>query len=255
MTSPPDVAGLLAPARSALSTTLVVLDFDGTLGEIVLRPEDARLVSGAFDVLTALAERAAALAIVTGRPAETAVELGELHNIPGVLVLGHYGLQRWHNGALQTPAPDPAIAVVRASLPPLPPGATVEDKTHSVVVHTRGCADPAAALELLREPIFELAAAHRLEVVPGRFVWEIRPPGVDKGQALETLVAEVNPGFAVIAGDDIGDLPMFEAAGRLPVPVVRIAVVSPGAAPEVAAAADVTVDGPSALIEALRSLL
>jgi trehalose 6-phosphate phosphatase len=253
-TSSTDLYASLSPIRAVLDRALLAFDFDGTLGRIAARPEDARLVEGAGDVLTSLARRAAGLAIVTGRPARTAVELGGFDAVPGLVVLGHYGLQRWENGMLTSPEPDPGIEAVRRSLPPLPQGALVEDKEHSIVVHTRGCADPDQELENLRAPLAALAADHGLEVVPGRYVWELRPPGIDKGSALKTLVAERKPDVVLVAGDDLGDLPLFAAAGELRIPALRIAVVSPGAPPEVAAAADVVVAGPDALIAALRWL-
>lgn len=246
---------LLAPVRRNLGRALVALDFDGTLSAIVPRPEDAALWPGALEVLTALTQRGVSLAVVTGRPALTVVELGTFDQVPGLIVLGHYGLQRWEAGSLATPPPNPAVRRVRTELPPLPAGAMVEDKLHSIVVHTRGCADPEAALEALREPIATLAAAHGLEVVAGRYVWEVRPPGVDKGTAFAALIAEREPTAVLVAGDDLGDLPLFAAALASGVPAVRIAVVSEGAAPEVALAADIAVAGPEALVAVLRSLL
>jgi trehalose 6-phosphate phosphatase len=247
---------LLKPVRENLDRALLALDFDGTLGAIASRPEDARLAAGALDVLEALAGRTACVAIVTGRPALTAVELGTFGQVPGLVVLGHYGLQRWESGILKTPEAHPGIAQVHAALVSLLlPGARIEDKEHSVVVHTRGCADPDAALDSLREPVAVLAAQQGLEVVGGRYVWEVRPTGIDKGEALKRLVAQVDPAVVLVAGDDLGDLPLFAAAGALSVPAVRLAVVSAGAPPEVAAAADAALDGPDALVAALRSML
>lgn len=247
---------LLAPVRAHLAASLWAFDFDGTLAPIVARPQDARPAPGAVEALVALAPRVRRLAVITGRPALTVVELGGLERVPGLVVLGHYGLQRWDNGVLSTPAPAPGVSVVRTKLPALlPPGATIEDKEHSVVVHTRQAADAAGGLAALEQPVRQLAAEHGLEVVPGRFVWELRPPGVDKGAALRSLVAQAEPAHVVVAGDDLGDLPMFTAAASLPVPAVRIAVVTAGSAPEVAAAADVTVSSPSALVAALHAVV
>jgi trehalose 6-phosphate phosphatase len=249
------IADPLAPIRATLERALLAFDFDGTFAPIVARPDDARPAAGALALLGALAARVARVAIVTGRPAENAVELGGLADVPGLVVLGHYGLQRWEAGVLTTPDPLPGVAIARAALADLvPPEAFIEDKVHSVVVHTRGCADPDEALRAIEPQLRELAAANGLEVVPGRAVLELRPPGVDKGDALATLVTEVDPASVLVAGDDVGDIAMFAAARRLGVPAVSIAVVSEGAAPEVAAAADLTVAGPLALIALLSTL-
>lgn len=244
----------LEPVRSRLADALVALDFDGTLAPIVARPEDARPAPGVLDALVALAPRVRRLAIVTGRPATSVVGMGGLEAVPDLVVCGHYGLERWFGGALTSPPPAAGVDVVRRELPPLPPGATVEDKHHSIVVHTRGTADPAGDLAELEAPLRRLADRTGLEVVGGRYVWELRPPGVDKGGALRSLAADVAPGAVLVAGDDLGDLPMFAAAGDLGVPAVRVAVRSAGADPRVAAAADVAVDGPEAFARLLADL-
>jgi trehalose 6-phosphate phosphatase len=207
------------------------------------------------DALTSLAPRVRRLAVVTGRPATVVVDLGGLAAVPGLVVCGHYGLERWAAGELTSPPVAPGIEVVRRDLPPLPDGATVEDKQHSIVVHTRGTADPSGDLAALAEPLTMLAGRADLELVGGRYVWELRPPGVDKGGALRSLAAEVDPGAVLVAGDDLGDLPLFAAAAGLGIPAARVAVRGAGADPRVAAAADLTVDGPEALVDLLAGLV
>ena len=58
-------------------------------------------------------------------------------------------------------------------------------------------------------------------------------------------------------GDDLGDLPAFAALGdlaRAGVAVARVAVVDADSPPEVAAAADLVVAGPTGALELLRLL-
>ena len=57
------------------------------------------------------------LAVITGRPAAEAVELGGFDEVPGLIVLGHYGLERWQDGALTAPAAPPGVAAARERLP------------------------------------------------------------------------------------------------------------------------------------------
>ena len=66
----------------------------------------------------------------------------------------------------------------------------MEDKGHALAVHTRRAAEP----EVARTPAELVAAlAERTGVVePGRFVLELRPPGMDKGGA-RALAAELRP--------------------------------------------------------------
>src|SRR5215470_10506376 len=79
-------------------SALLVLDFDGTLAPIVEDPTQARAHPGVVPALIALAPKLGGIAVVTGRPAEVAVDYGGFANMPGLerlIVLGHYGAQRW----------------------------------------------------------------------------------------------------------------------------------------------------------------
>ncbi|MFE9424455.1 trehalose-phosphatase [Kitasatospora sp. NPDC006697] len=269
-TTPAGRAGLAAlladPGRA-----LLAFDFDGTLAPIVADPERAAAHPGAAGALAALAPRIGTLAVVTGRPAAAAVRLGGFAAMTGLdrlVVLGHYGAERWDGatGELTAPAVHPGVAAVRAELPGLlaalgaPEGTAVEDKERSLAVHTRRTADPDAALELLRGPLAGLAAAHGLAVEPGRMVVELRPPGVDKGAALTGLIAERSAGAVLYAGDDLGDLAAFAAVERLradglPGLLVASGPVT-GEAPvrEVADRADLVVAGPAGVVGLLERL-
>ena len=241
---------------------LVAADYDGTLAPIVARPQDAQPQPGALPALTALAGDVGTLAVITGRPAADAVALGGLETVPGLVVLGHYGGQRWQGGQLTAPPPPPAVAEARTALPGVlraagaPEGTWVEDKAQAVAVHTRGTADPQAALDRLREPLGELAARLGLAAEPGRFVIELRPPGVDKGSALTGLVGERAARSVLYCGDDLGDLPAFAAVRSLRadgVPGCTVASAS-DESPQVAAAADLVVAGPEGVVRLLTAL-
>jgi trehalose 6-phosphate phosphatase len=134
----------------------------------------------------------------------------------------------------------------------------VEDKRLSLVLHTRPANDPAAELDRLRGPAEELAARLGLDVHPGRNVLEFRLPGYDKGDALRRLVECTAPSGVLYAGDDKGDLPAFAAIEqfrREGTPAWGIAATSDESPPELAGAADVTVDGPAGVVALLRALL
>ena len=249
---------LLADPRHGL----VAADFDGTLAPIVDRPGDARAHPGAGPALTALAGLVGTVAVITGRPAAEAVALGGFADVPGLIVMGHYGGQRWQDGELTGAEASPAVEAARAALPGLlreagaPDGTWVEDKGHAVAVHTRGTADPAAALARLRAPLGELAATLGLAAEPGRFVIELRPPGTDKGTALTGLVAERAARSALFCGDDLGDLAAFAAVRALRaggVPGCTVASAS-AESPQVADAADLVVPGPDGVVDLLTTL-
>lgn len=248
---------LLDDLRTRLADAVVALDYDGTLAPIVDRPADAVPGVGALDVLQALAPRVRTLALVTGRPADVVVALGGLGAVPGLVVLGQYGAQRWAGGAVASPPELPAVAAARLALPAVLAceGAELEDKGLSLVVHTRRCADPAGALERLEGPV--TAVAGGLEVHRGRLVLELRPPGYDKRGALLSLCDPL-PGAVLFAGDDLGDLPAYDAVDELRRSGVLGLTVCSGSDEGPAALrarADVVVDGPAGVVELLRRLL
>jgi trehalose 6-phosphate phosphatase len=252
----------LAAMSADPAHALVATDYDGTLAPIVDDPAAAAPAPGAVAALAMLAGRAGTVAIITGRDARDAVCLGSLADVPGLIVLGHYGAQRWQDGVLGEHPVPPGIAAVREALPGLlaaagaPEGTTVEDKGTALAVHTRRTADPAAALALLREPLSRLAERTALTLEPGRLVLELRPPGMDKGAALRQLAAERAAGAVLYCGDDLGDLAAFAAVRGLRadgVPGCAVASESPES-PQVAAAADLVVDGPPGIVRFLADL-
>lgn len=258
----------LAALLDAPGRALVALDFDGTLAEIVPDPEQARAHPDVVPALRRLAPRIGALAVVTGRPAEVAVRLAGLEDAAGLehlTVLGAYGAERWEaaTGELSVPPPDPGVMAVRAELPGTVREAVasgqahIEDKGGALAVHTRRAADPDAAFAALRGPLDRLAARHGLRLEPGRYVLELRPAGTDKGHALAGLIGALEPSAVLYAGDDLGDLAAFEALSRARdgagVPCVRVCSGS-GEVPELAEAADLTVDGPGGVAAFLGAL-
>jgi trehalose 6-phosphate phosphatase len=245
------------PARA-----LIASDFDGTLSPIVAVPAAARAAPGAADALARLGTRVGTVAIITGRPAAEAVALGGFTGVPGLIVLGHYGAERWQGGSL-TAAPAPAgIETARRALPGVlasagaADGTRLEDKGTALAVHTRQAPDPEGELARLREPLASLAARAGLAVEPGRFVLELRPPGTDKGATLRALVTERGSRAVLFCGDDLGDLAAFAAIRDLRADGVPGCAVGSRSeeSPQVAAAADLVVDGPHGVVRLLAEL-
>ncbi|MFD4530083.1 trehalose-phosphatase [Streptomyces sp. NPDC058470] len=265
-TTPAGRAGLDA-ILAGPGHAVIGLDFDGTLAPIVADPEQARAHPDAVPALAALAPKVASVAVVTGRPAAVAVEHGGFAGVPGLehlVVLGHYGAERWdaRTGTVSAPAPHPGVATVRAELPGFLDtvgawqGTWIEEKGRAIAIHTRRAADPQAAFEALREPLTELAGRHGLIVEPGRMVLELRPPGMDKGVALLAHVRETAAEAVLYAGDDLGDLPAFAAVDKLRAEGIPGLLVCSGSAEvaELAERADLVVDGPAGVVQLLRAL-
>jgi trehalose 6-phosphate phosphatase len=256
---------LLAIVREPRQT-LVALDFDGTLAPIVDDPERAVADPDAVAALADVGSLVGMVALVTGRPARTAVRLGGFAGRAGLesmVVLGQYGVERW-DGATDSYTIPPEPAEVTAAGEELPAilaslgleDARIEHKGRALGVHTRQLADPRAAFDALSAPLRDLAARHDLVLEPGRNVLEIRAAGSDKGGALRELVAETGARQVVFAGDDLGDLPAFEAVAALRHEGVAGLLVCSASQEEDAlrSRADVVVDGPAGVAAWLRDL-
>ena len=213
VSSRPDALAALAadPAASGL-----ILDFDGVLSPIVADPASSALPAQAAASLARLAGPLGMLAVLSGRPA--AFLAGRVQ-VPGVLLLGSYGLERIRDGERHLdPAAERWLEPVREASGELDdllggaPGIRVERKSVSVAVHWRQAPDQAAAAAQVRQVTARIAAATGLRLEPGKLVEELRPPvDVDKGSAVSGLLAEAGLRAAAYAGDDLGDIPALRA--------------------------------------------
>jgi trehalose 6-phosphate phosphatase len=201
------------PGRSGL-----VLDFDGVLAPIVADPTTSALPDRAAASLERLAERLGLVAIISGRPVAF---LAERVGLPGVPLLGSYGMEQSTDGVRQI---DPEAAkwlgqvqkagrTLREQLAGSA-GIRVEEKSVSVAVHWRQAPDHTAAAEDVRRVTGRIADELGLRLEPGKLVEELRPPiDVDKGSAISALLA-AHPDLSsfAYAGDDLGDIPALRAA-------------------------------------------
>ncbi len=109
-------------------------------------------------MLEALAGQVLAVAVITGRPARQALDLGGLEEVGNAIgdagkelfLLGQYGNERWSstNRRVISPRPPHGLASLVAELPRLLRRLGMEDvhleeKGLAVAVHTRRVADPA----------------------------------------------------------------------------------------------------------------
>ncbi len=257
------LAALLARPRASLAA----LDYDGTLSTIAQRPEEATPAPGALEAVGSLAERVGAVVLISGRPAGQLLELTGLRRHPArhlITVLAQYGLERWdgHTDQLSSPPALPGVAGARRELAALvedsqtPHGVSVEDKGQALVVHTRLTADPDGVLAALRPRLDAIAERAGLEPHPARNALELRPPGYEKGGALLRFTRERASEVVLFIGDDLGDLPAFDALDQLREEgIPGIGIVSDSA--EVTGLrerADLLLDGPPAVVAFLREL-
>jgi trehalose 6-phosphate phosphatase len=249
-----EAALLIAPFLEQPATSVVCCDFDGTLSPIVEDPASARPVEGSEAVLAAMVERFADVVVVSGRPVDFLAGW-----LPAdVSLVGLYGLEgrrhgmRWEHpniGAWREVIDDlAALASVGG-----PPGMRVEPKGLSVTLHYRGAPEIAREVEALGRL---LADRGGLAVRPARMSVELHPPvAADKGTVIERFAATASA--AMFVGDDLGDLPAFDALDRLAATgahVARVAVRSDEAPPALVERADLVVDGPPAVLDLFRRL-
>ncbi|MBB6628632.1 trehalose-phosphatase [Nocardioides sp. KIGAM211] len=255
----------------AAADTVVGLDFDGVLSPIVDDPAAAHIHPDAGEVLVELAGQVRAIAVITGRPARQALDLGGLEEVGQAVgdagkelyVFGQYGNERWSstNRRVISPRPPAGLATFLREVPRVlrradAADAFVEEKGLAVAVHTRRLDDPDAVFQRLLPLFRDLAAQHDLVIEPGRNVIEVRSHGMHKGLAVNTIVEEVGAGGFLFAGDDLGDLEAFDAVtalghGGMPTLLVASASEEENALVE---HADVVVKGPDGVLDLLRQL-
>jgi trehalose 6-phosphate phosphatase len=260
----PGLLRALDPLRDAPEVSAVLCDVDGTLAPIVSRPEDAELIEGAREPLTALRGRMRLVGFVSGRALHDAMDLVGL---PGYAYAGNHGMEMCHQGGSPALAPGvarhlPAIAHFAALWPAArvaETGIRLEEKGATLSYHARGAPDPAAAASML-QAIADDARAAGLIPRPGREVMEIRPGvRIDKGTAVRALLARSGARRAVYFGDDWTDADAWRALRELRgegvlETSVAVAVASGEVPGEVTAQADHTLDGPEGVVLALRHL-
>jgi trehalose 6-phosphate phosphatase len=241
----------------------IFLDYDGTLSDIVPRPDQARPAAGVAALLEQLAREFRFVSVVSGRATpELADWLGPKVDIWGVHGAQHSvgGRTEWSPSATphlekMTEVRDAARAALRSK--GLPED-LVEDKDLVVALHYRAAADPDAAQTALEQIANDLAEEFGVVRADGRKVIELRPPvEMSKASVILDKARELDFRAVLFAGDDLVDLPAFDAvdelsrAGALG---VKVAVDSPEAPKELIRRADLVVDGPRGLVELLSRL-
>jgi trehalose 6-phosphate phosphatase len=271
----------LADARPPL---LIVVDFDGTLAPGSRDPGAAAIDPVARRALRRLAAmeardpRRVRTVVLTGRTVE---DVAARVRVGGIDFLGDHGLQAGRmprGGRAETIAShsDPRFdhhrdlaARFATEVPDVlgrPSWLFVERKGPSVAFHVRQADDVAVARAAVLAAIETVeardgATAHGLAHYRGRSVVDLRPVAAGgKGETVERLVVENDPGALVALGDEASDVDAFEAvrASRSAIHgLVGITVAVHGgrpAPPELSALADLHVGSARAVARFLTGL-
>lgn len=202
------------PARAAF-----LIDFDGTLAEIVQSPALARPHPRAALTLSRLsALTGGAVALVTGRPIAT---IDALLDLPGLCVAGIHGLER-RDGLGRTwrdACPAQALDTARRGLQRLVeahPRLLLEDKGLSLALHYRAVPALAPVVDDVTARIIA-HAGDDLRRLEGSMVFEIAPRAASKAAAVGAVLAD--PPFhgrlPVYLGDDEADEEAFQRINEL----------------------------------------
>lgn len=253
--------------REAPERTAILTDLDGSLAEIVDRPDGTSLAAGAREVLEAISGRYAVAGVITGRRSS---EAREIVGLEPLVYIGNHGAEALVPGRSD---PEPTAALEgqehRAGEFIEALGSqrlddaklTLEDKGPIQALHWRSAGDPQAAEDAAEEIAAEAREAG-LWIHRGRKVLELRPPvEADKGLALENLLEKRDEiRMAFYGGDDCTDADVFEAMDSLVADgrlhhAVSVAVVSSETPPEVEAAAELSVGGVGEYVSLLEGLV
>ena len=212
-----DEQPLPPPPMQMAEGASLFMDFDGTLVEIVERP-DLVAVDGALrDLLGALLVALdGRLAIVSGRSlAQLDAMLGPLAE--KLALSGSHGNEhRWQGVEAHPVRPLTLDAAAEAfgDFAAAHPGTLVEVKSYSVALHYRQAPLVGASAQAAAR---RLAEQHDLRLESGKMVVELRVAGGDKGVAVRRLMARPPMAGTVplFIGDDFTDEAGFEAVQAL----------------------------------------
>lgn len=254
-----DLAKRIELFRRSPQDSGFLLDFDGTLSNIVENPYEAVPFPGAREVLSDLAAKYGLVAVQSARPAQ---RISELLAIPEIRYLGIYGAEEVRSGQLIQPpeadrwrgmasrlARDAEAFIFTEGLE----GCSIEFKDIALSIHYRGSLNLRAG-EILLTWAADAANKRGFIASGGRKVVELRPEGVTKSDGVERLGHSVSR--LLVAGDDAADVEaMKHGRAIFGDAILTVGVLSKEAPGGLEEASSVTVKSVPELISLLRKFL
>jgi trehalose 6-phosphate phosphatase len=202
-----DIFATLDPQAIAL-----LLDVDGTLIDIGPSPAEVHVSGELRDLIARLSRiTGGALALVSGRPIADLDRMFAPLELPAIG--GHGAEMRLRAGEI-TKGANPLPQGLRRQLAGnAKPGSGIlaEDKGYSLALHYRNAPQAADRLRAAIDAGRAAFPGEATEVQSGKFMFEVKRPGVNKGRAVRALMRE--PPFAgrqpVFVGDDVTDESVF----------------------------------------------
>jgi trehalose 6-phosphate synthase/phosphatase len=203
-------------AYDAAQRRALFLDYDGTLAEIVNRPEDAKPKNERLVLLKQLAnDPKNDVVIISGRDRQTLDDwLGT--NFTFAAEHGAFrrakGKTKWDDMLSDGTAWKQTLKPILAKYAAETTGAHVEEKSTTLVWHYRE--SPAFTsqknLVILKKTLKPLLKTFGLGAYDGKKVLEIKPKSMHKGAAVKDMLKAADYDFILVAGDDYTDEHMFK---------------------------------------------
>jgi len=215
-----EIEDLIAGYRQA-TKRLLLLDYDGTLVNYELNPENARLPEHLNDILrTLIAKAATTVFIISGRAQR---DIERMLDHLRVNIISEHGAMikngdEWKKltyGNCQWK--DSVIPVLRQATLKCK-GSYIEEKNCSVAWHYRnvdsrdGFSHSRKLIRILEKNVQSL----NLKILDGNKVVELIPGDTGKGKVVKMLTDQVTYDFILAIGDDKTDEEMFECLSENP---------------------------------------
>jgi len=201
------------PVLAHLHDRAILLDIDGTILDLAPSPRQVWVPQGLRRVLGRLSDlTGGALALVSGR---TINDIDLIFSPLALAAIGVHGaeMRLSGDGIVQARVPPLSKTLKRrlATIAELGPGILVEDKGYSLALHYRLAPEKGAAVLASAAQICAGLPDEAVEILPGKQVVDVKPAGIDKGNAVAELMQA--PPFAgrtpIFIGDDTTDVPVF----------------------------------------------
>ncbi len=240
----------------------LLTDIDGTISPIAPTPGASRVSPAAQHQLRILAQQLDLVGAVSGRAAADAAAMVGLAEL---VYIGNHGMELWEAGISQpTPEAQPYVETIATVLREAEarlqlPGILFENKGVTASVHYRLAAEPEQAGAVVGAVLETLATQYGLRLTAGRFVWELRPPlAINKGTAVQQLVAQRGLRGVIFLGDDRTDTDAFRALRELQqqgsCESLSVGVVGADTPPMVRELADIVVEGVTGVEQLLAQI-
>ncbi|MCI4670119.1 MAG: bifunctional alpha,alpha-trehalose-phosphate synthase (UDP-forming)/trehalose-phosphatase [Bacteroidia bacterium] len=197
-------------------SSLILLDYDGTLVGFKSKPEDAFPDEELVKQISEIHKRPnTTVVIISGRDRYT---LEKWFGAVGIEIVSEHGVwlwdgTKWNRNESVIDTWKPTVMPFLEDLVERTPGSFIEEKDYTLAWHYRQIDNDLGVNRVreIRDELIYLTSNHDLQVLEGNKVVEIRNAGVNKGKAAGLWLGKKNWDFIMAVGDDHTDEDTFLA--------------------------------------------